>query len=400
MFHFIEYTLSSVMLWRTLLIILVIASLARHFNIPYEVGLVAAGIIATFFAPESLPLVAPNVFLDLLLPPMIFHTALHLDVRSVLSDAKFMYGYALIGTVSSAALMAIIGRILLGLDLRSAILLGIIISPTDPVAVVSIMSRIGTPDRLVRIIEGEALFNDGAAIAVFTVISSSSAGNINLLGAFYEVVISLAIGHLVGFAVGYATSKIAKRITKDVLVQTVLSFFALYTSYELASIVGEGGIIGSAVVGLIIGNLHLNRATNAAYETIDNNWEFIDFLITSFSFVLIGSLLNTRNLFNSIFIALIAFIAILVTRTAIIFGLTNLLNFSENRVSGKWQLIISLAGLRGIVSIMLALTLSLGPSSGLIDIVFGIVLFSLVFQGLTIGRLIPYILKKQSTKSG
>ena len=110
MFHLIEYTLSSIMLWRTLLIILVIASLARHFNIPYEVGLVAAGFIATFIAPESLPMVAPNVFLDLLLPPMIFHTALHLNVRSVLENGKFMYGYALIGTISSAILMAIIGR--------------------------------------------------------------------------------------------------------------------------------------------------------------------------------------------------------------------------------------------------------------------------------------------------
>ena len=394
MFHLIEYTLSSIMLWRTLLIILVIASLARHFNIPYEVGLVAAGFIATFIAPESLPMVAPNVFLDLLLPPMIFHTALHLNVRSVLENGKFMYGYALIGTISSAILMAIIGRSLLGLDLRSAILLGVIISPTDPVAVVSIMSRIGTPQKLREIIEGEALFNDGAAIAIFTVISRTSSNNINLLSDLYEVVISLAIGHIVGFLVGYFTSKVAKRITKDVLVQTVLSFFALYTSYELASIIGEGGIIGSAVVGLIIGNMHLNRATYEAYETIDSNWEFIDFLITSFSFVLIGSLVNIQNLYSSIFIALIAFVAVLATRTITIFGLTKLLNFGENRISNRWQAVISFAGLRGVVSLMLALTLSLTPASKLIDIVFGIVLFSLVFQGLTMGWLIPKMLKR------
>lgn len=393
MFSLIGYTISTGLLWRTLLVILIIASLARHYNIPYEVGLVVASILTTFFAPKSLPIINPSIYLEILLPPLIFHTALHLNVETVKENAKFMYGYALIGTVTSAILLAIIGHLILGFDIISAVLLGIIVSPTDPVAVVSIMKGVGTPDRLVKIIEGEALFNDGAAIAIFTVVSQSH--QIVIFNDLSEVVISLIIGHIVGFTVGYLTSKLAQRLTQDVFVQMVLSLFAIYTSFELSSVYGEGGIIGSAVTGIVIGNLHLGRITDEAYEAIDNNWEFIDFLITSLSFVLIGSVVDLHSFYKYIPLSLLVFISVLATRIVTITGVTELLNFGSNRISSRWQLVASWAGIRGIVSIMLVLSLSSVAVSGFVEIVFGIVLWSLLFQGLSLGLVVPFILGKE-----
>jgi CPA1 family monovalent cation:H+ antiporter len=400
MIGLISQSLSISLLWNLLLIILVVASITYYFKFPYTIGLVIAGLAAAFIAPNQLPEISPAIYLQLLLPPIIFHAAFHIDVATLIKQGKFIFSYAILGTLFSSLLIGLVCHYLLGLGLVEAFLLGIIISPTDPIAVISTLEGLNAPNRLTKIIEGESLFNDGVAIVVFTSLIGSTSGIIDPFKVSIEIIEAIVLGLTFGVAVGYVASFVVSRFKEETLIQTVVSFFAMYTSYQLASLMGGSGIIGTAMAGIVLGNLHRKRIQESVWLNIDNVWEFLTYLITSFSFILIGTSISVGNLAQEIWIVIIAIVIVLLSRLVTTFGLTRILNYGVNRVNVRWQVIITLAGLRGVVSVMLVSSLN-APYAGLLtNIVFGIVLFSIVVQGLSLkfvtGKLLKNELKVES----
>ncbi len=392
----ITQSLSINLLWNVLLVILVVASITYYFKFPYTVGLVIAGLAAAFIAPNQLPYISPAIYLQLLLPPIIFHAAFHIDITTLIKQGKFIFSYAILGTLFSSILIGLVAHYLLGLELVEAFLLGIIISPTDPIAVITILEGLKAPKRLVKIIEGESLFNDGVAIVVFTSLVASMSVVIDPVGVSLGIITAVVLGLAFGVGVGYVASFIITRFKGDVLIQTVISFFAMYTSYQLASSAGGSGIIGTAMAGIVLGNLHARRVEESVWLNIDNVWEFLTYLITSFSFILIGTSVSIGNLIQVIEIVVIAIVIVFLSRLATTFGMTRILNFGKNRISERWQLLISLAGLRGVVSIMLVSSLDAPYSGTLTNIVFGIVLFSVIVQGLSLKYVTLKLLKNES----
>jgi CPA1 family monovalent cation:H+ antiporter len=131
---------------------------------------------------------------------------------------------------------------------------------------------------------------------------------------------------------------------------------------------------------------------NQTWLSVDNVWEFVDFLITSFSFVLIGNIIKLVDLFSVFGVVLTVFAIVLVSRFVIIFGMASLLNIAGNKIGSNWQWIVTWTGLRGVVSVMLASSLPSNASS-LIEIVFGVVFVSLLVQGLSLEPFTRFFIK-------
>jgi NhaP-type Na+/H+ or K+/H+ antiporter len=148
-------------------LITLLALRARKFRLPYTVILVFAGLLLPFFPLLRIPEISPDLFLALLLPPFIFETAYKLDFNSMIKEADAVLSLAFVGTLLSALLIGGAAYFLLRFNLIEAFLLGIIVSPTDPVAAVSTFRSMGVSKSFSIIVEGEALFNDGVAIVVF-----------------------------------------------------------------------------------------------------------------------------------------------------------------------------------------------------------------------------------------
>jgi CPA1 family monovalent cation:H+ antiporter len=285
-------------------------------------------------------------------------------------------------------LIGLITNLTLGLGVAESLLLGIIISPTDPTAIVSTLQKLKTSERITSIIEGEALFNDGVAIVLFAaLIGFIKTGVFDAVIVASNILQSIILGVILGVLAGYTSYVVASKIGDEPFIQTILSLITMYGAYQLAAIFGGSGIISVGIAGIIIGNLLQRRIMEKTFQSMDNVWEFLTFILTSLSFILIGINVNVSQLLSDIPIIVLAIVIVIASRVVTIYELTGFLNFGANKLDRASQLLITWAGLRGPVSIMLALSLSETPIqsiSSLIEIVFGVVLFSILVQGLTI----------------
>jgi CPA1 family monovalent cation:H+ antiporter len=378
-------------------LILITSIITRYLKIPYTVGLVISGLIVALAVRFSLPVISPETYLTILLPPIIYHSAIHFDLSTVRSEGKYIFGYAFLGTLTSAILIGLITHFMIGLGLAESLLLGIIISPTDPAAVVSTLQNLKVSERITNIIEGEALFNDGVAIILFAaLIGFIETGILDPVVVTSNILQSIFLGMIPGLLVGYASYLIASKIEDEVFTQTILSLITMYGAYQLAAILGGSGIISAGIAGIIIGNLLPKKLTEKTFQSIDNVWEFLAFILTSLSFILIGVNVDVSQLSGDLPIIVLAIVIVIVSRVATIYGLTGFLNLGKNRLDRASQTLIAWAGLRGVVSIMLALILSETPIqsiSNLIEIVFGVVLFSVLVQGITIRYVASKLIK-------
>jgi len=265
--------------------------------------------------------------------------------------------------------------------------LGVIISPTDAVATVSVFKELGVSETLTTIVEGEALFNDGVAVVLYSsIISAFTYGTINLSEIAMGILLSILVGTLIGLLFGYLTNKIFL-LTKDKFVQAILTIVATYGCYQVATQLGGSGIVSVAITGLAVGNFIHKTQTKEISEAFDLVWDFTSFIVTSVSFVLIGIYLDISTLFDYIWLVSLSVLTTLAVRTVTVYGLSDILNFSKRKITRSWQNIIIWSGLRGIISIMLILGLPVLPiphAKEITAIVFGTVFFSVLLQGMSI----------------
>jgi CPA1 family monovalent cation:H+ antiporter len=151
--------------------------------------------LVTLLFPASLPHFSPEVFLTFLLPPIIFQAGTKVDISDLRRDLKLILTYAFVGTLLSSVLVGLLSYYALGFSPVEAFILGSIISPTDAVAVISILKRLGAPTRLTVIIEGETLFNDGVAVVLYSGITAAIlTGVFNPFIAVIGMILSIVMG--------------------------------------------------------------------------------------------------------------------------------------------------------------------------------------------------------------
>lgn len=382
-----------------LAVIAAVAFVARRTGLPYSVALVLFGLAISAISPPIHLQITSDLVLAVLLPGLVFEAAVRIDVGHL---ARAVGGVALLavpGVLVTAALVAALLHVGTGLPLPIGFVVGAMVSATDPAAVIDAARRLSAPKRLETLFEAESLFNDGTAIVIFVLALGAVRGEFSLAAGVLSfvtiVTVSLAIGLFAGLVVSIVLAQV-----DDHLVELTVTLLLAYGTYLIADTLHESGIIATVTAGIVLGSYGRRVGLSAAArETIDVVWGWLGFLLTALVFLLIGLAMTPQQLIDAALPIAWAVLAILAGRAVAVYVLlggasviAERTRFVEARLPIGWLHVMFWGGLRGAVAVALALALPLDfPDRALLQgIVFGVVLFTLLVQGTTAGRLLRW----------
>ena len=383
-----------------MLIASVVAIIARRFRaVPYALALVITGLILG--APGWFPTVRlqPHILFTVFLPPLLFESAIQLDADALRREWRSIARLALGVTVVSTFVIGPLAAWWLHLPLSVALVFGALISATDPISVIAVLRELHASARLTLLMETEALFNDGVAVVLFTVLVAAATGGggshqgpiSTFLGGVGLVLWNGVGGALVGAAIGLVASRTVHHVD-DHLVEITLTTIVAWGSYLAADALHVSGVLAVITGGLLVGNYGKTGMSAATRAAVGGFWEYAAFVVNSVVFLLVGIEEARAGLLHSLPFALTAALTVLVGRLAVypISFLAGKLHGERDTIPGSFQHVLVWGGLRGALS--MALALGLAPDfpfrAQIVTATFGTVLFSLLVQGLTIGPLL------------
>jgi CPA1 family monovalent cation:H+ antiporter len=327
---------------------------------------------------------------------LLFAGALHVNLAD-LAKQKWIIGLlATLGVLGSTFGMGFISRWVLGLlgielPLIDCLIFGALISPTDPIAVLGILKKAGVPESLETKITGESLFNDGVAVVIFLVFLEIATGTreittASVLGLFAKEALG---GVVFGLIIGWIAYWMLKSID-DYQVEVLITLALVTGGFALADELHLSGPLAIVVAGLLIGNHgRLLAMSDQVRDHLDKFWELVDEALNGVLFVLIGLEVLALTFSREYFIAGVLLIPLLLVTRFISVGGPVLIMRRFREFSPKVVTILTWGGLRGGISVALALSLPPGKNRELfLAITYIIVVFSIIVQGLTIGKLV------------
>ncbi|MGH9743227.1 MAG: cation:proton antiporter, partial [Candidatus Acidiferrum sp.] len=378
----------------------IIAVLATRLRIPYTVALVLGGlalgtlhfpIVEKIYQSNRPDWLNPEVVLILFLPPLLFEGSLKINVRQLLRNAIPLLVLANFGVLAATLITGYVLHWEIGIPIATALLFGAIISATDPISVLAIFKELAISNRLSVIVEGESLFNDGTAVVLFQILLAGIVtGNLSVANGIGEFLQSVIGGAVIGLTLGYAASKITKRIDEPQLEITITTILA-YSAYLAAHQFHLSGVIATVLSGVTFGNLGTREGMSARTRlALWSFWEYAAFIINSLVFLLIGLEVHFWELLGAWRTILLAVVAVLLGRAVSVYGLVPISNLFSERISLRWRHALVWGGLHGSLSLALALSLArdFPHREQILELTFGVVAFSIIAQGLTIGPLI------------
>jgi len=344
-----------------------------------------------------------DIILHLLVPIIVFESAFNANCKALLSNL----GTILFLAVPCMFLASIItGTILffgigesLGFPLTSALLTGIILSATDPVAVVDIFKKLGAPDRLNALLEGESLFNDATAIVAYSLLISFAVNESQIITST-DVVLYFMQNALGGAVVGLLTGYLAYllyRITVNHFGHTLFGLLAAVFSFYLAEhIFHVSGIVSVLVAGLFLGERYRN-SDNIGQQFAEHFWELNAYIANAVLFILVGVTI-TISMFTGQWLAmLIGVLAATFARAMVVYGCVPLFTSLPmiEKVDLATKNVMMWGGLRGAVSLALALSIPTEITGWytIQSIVYGVVIFTLFLQAPFMEKLVLKVLK-------
>ncbi|MEP7271924.1 MAG: Na+/H+ antiporter [Acidobacteriota bacterium] len=391
----------SITVFITLLLIASgVAMVTKWVRLPYTLALVIVGLIISpmHFLPAVH--VSPELILLIFLPALLFEAAWNLKLNHLRENMLPILTLATAGVGLSVGVIGLILHFGIGLSWGTALLFGAIISATDPVSVLALFKQLGVPKRLSVIIEGESLFNDGTAVVVFRILLGLVAGATTFSSPGQLIVSSVRDFSIVvfgGIAVGAIIAIIASTLTSyfdDHLLEITLTTIVAYGSFLLAEEMHVSPVMAVLVAGLILGNYGRPKGMSPTTQVAVNSfWEYAAFVVNSLVFLLIGLEIQIRTLTENLVPIMWAVVAMLLARMVAVYGLTSLINLRVEPILFRWQHVLVWGGLRGSLSIALALSLptTLPGRQTLVAMTFGAAIFSLLAQGLTISPLLRWL---------
>ncbi|MEU3774037.1 Na+/H+ antiporter [Streptomyces sp. NPDC032472] len=381
-----------------------VAGFARRIPVPAPLLLVAAGLAASYVPGVPPYTLDPHIVLPLLLPPLLYTAAVdssYLDLRAnVRPVALLSVGYVLFATlaVGYAAYLAVPG-----LSLPVALVLGAVVAPPDAVAATAIARRLGLPNRITTILQGESLVNDATAITAYNVALAAAVGaGVGWAGGIAEFLLASVGGVGVGLLLMVPIHHLRKRL-REPLLQNTLSLLIPFVAYAAAERVHASGVLAVVVVALYLGhrNWEVDFATRLQEEAV---WKMVAFILESVVFALIGLQLPVvlRGLGEyeggqAAWYAVAVFAVVVVSRFVWVFPATFVPRWFSERIrlrepetTWKAPVVVGWAGMRGVVSLAIAFSVPMGvPHRNLIlFLTFTTVIGTLVVQGLTLPPLI------------
>lgn len=406
-----------------LTITLVVSLLSRRLRLPYTLVLVIVGLSIGLSPLVHGVLLDPNIVLFIFLPSLLFEGAWNANVKKLAASWLPIFLLAGPGLLIALLFLALILHLGIGLSWLLALLVAAIVSPTDPIAALALFKILGLADRLRSVIEGESLFNDGVGVAAFEVFLqlllpslglasvSTALRGVSFFQLDLEIVWLLIGGPLIGVVVGWIASRFL-RLVDDHLFETMLTLSTAYASYLIGTLLHTSGLLTVVCAGLVIGSYGRDKSmSQRSQEAADDVWEFIGYLANSLLFLLLGMQIGTSDLIHAVPGILWAVLGVVVGRALIVYTLIPLHDFLARRLASRppkatrerfslprprplassWRPILVATGLRGALSIALVLSLPTNfAQRGLLEgIVYGVVLITLLGQGLVLRFFLP-----------
>jgi monovalent cation:H+ antiporter, CPA1 family len=340
---------------------------------PYQVVLAVFGIVVGLFPGLPRTHLSSQLILAVFVPALVFEAALNLNLAAL---RQVMWPVVLLstaGVVISIGLIGALAHLATGLSWPGSLLLGAILSPTDPIAVVGVVRRSRAPVALASLLEGESLFNDGTGAAAFTaVLSAIATGGFSLPDAGLRFTLLVVAGTLVGAAVGLAGAALVRMTTRAPL-EVGLTVLVAYGSYALASALGGAGVMAVAAAGVAMARVGTwGRRT-------ERSWARLALVLNVALFTLIGLGLPAYTVVTVASTVLVGFGILLASRAVAVY----LLGFG---LSHRWRQLMWWGGVRGAISVALALAArgQPGVEPSVPVIAYGVIVLSLIFQGTVI----------------
>jgi len=392
-----------------LLTLAVLLSLvARRVRLPLTVVLVVVGFLAAAIGViPGLAELEGEAFEEIVvfafLPLLVFAAALGIDLRAFLRNLVSILALAIPAFLLSAVLVGGGLHLLVGTGLGAAFLFGALISATDPVAVVAIFRELGVPRRLLTLVEGESLFNDGVAIVAASILLEAAVGgSVSVLAGVLDFLLVFAGGALIGILVGLVAAMALPWL--DRLPAVALSLAVAYGSFVLADeVLGFSGVMATAAAGMVLAGLAPSRATAEVREMLEQLWEALDYTANALLFLLIGLVIGPDAIIENIVPILVAVGLVLAARALAVVPIVFLLERVAHipRVGWRNESVLIWGGLRGGVALALALSLpeDLAERELLVALTGGVVLATLLLNATTIRALVHRLGLDQPSRS-
>ena len=374
----------------SLMVLLGLASLmlplASKLRTPYSVLLALFGILVGLLAVASggLPLPKPaadvlagvrdlgltgQVFLYLFLPSLLFAAGLSVNVRRLMDDVVPVLILAVVAVVICTLVVGASLHLIFALPLAVTLLLGAVIATTDPAAVVAIFRDLGAPRRMQILVEGESLFNDAAAIALFTLLLGVVAGHGSgsLAQAAADIVVDFAGGLVLGYIAGRAACTLSRAVNDYPVAETTLTVSLAYTVYIAGDVYLQvSGVVATVTAALVVGSIGRKHLSAEGWTRLQAVWEQIEFLASTLIFVLaatmIPDLLSDLRWSEAAMLAVMV-VAALLARAVVLFLLMPTLSAVRlaEGVSTPHKLVLLWGAMRGAVTLAMALSVIENP---------------------------------------
>lgn len=397
MHHFNEVFVQVLIL---LAISMGVIAIAKKVNQPYSIALVVVGLLLGLIHVPVLEeaetfITQSNVFqaiiISLFLPILLGDATLKLPFSHLREQSKPVIALAFGGTLLSFLLIALAMYGLMGLPLIVSFTFAALMSATDPISVISIFKSLGVPKKIVTIIEGESLFNDGIAVVLFQISSIYLLTYMEMgwvgIGSGVLLFLKFSLGGIaVGAVLGFLFSQLI-RFYDDYPLEIAFSMLLFFGSYFIAEHFHVSGVIAVVVGGLIFGSY---GARIGMLETtkmnINSFWDVITLVANSLIFLMIGLEIKHIDFTDKWALIGASILIVLIGRTLAVYVSMKFLK----SFPASWQVILNWGGLKGSLSIALALSLptTFEGRDDILVLTFSVVLFSLLVQGLTIKPLV------------
>ncbi len=393
----------------SLLIGALLKAVMRNSRLPYTVVLLLVGIAAGgidqlgLFGTDTLisgiflqvSSIDPHLILYLFLPTLIFESAYSMEPHLFFRIAPQITLLAIVGLIISMVLSALAVNWLLSWGMGTALLFGALISATDPVAVVALLKEKSSRKRLETLIEGESLLNDGTAIVFFSLFYGFSLGTtteIKALPVIGEFIWVVSAGLIIGAAIGWAVLCIIGKLINQPLIEISLSVAAAYLTFIIAEILHVSGVVALVALALMFSTLGRTRISPEIAHFLHQFWEMMAYMANTLIFLIVGIVIVTHTTFDSpqLWIILgVLYILLTFIRTASVWTLMPFLKRIGIGITRQKATVLVWGGLRGAVSLSLALSLAQDEAvpeqlrDQILFLTAGIVFLTIVINGST-----------------
>jgi len=381
----------------------------QRVHIPLTVVLAVFGLIVVQLQPnlavaqmvqgEGLKELLVNLFL----PILIFEAALGLSTREFMRNLVSITALASVALVISAAVVGVALHYLLGFPVLVALLFGVLISATDPVAVVAVFREVGVPKRLLTIVEGESMLNDGVAIVLYYVILGGALGeSLSVTDGSLEFLWVVAGGVAIGGVIGTVAVVLMPLLHR--LPAAAMSVAVAYGSFVFAEgLLGVSGVMATVAAGVAVGGMLESRAESPVRDLLHELWDALGFIANALLFLFIGLALDFDLIRENLAAIGVAILAVLIARPLAVVPLVALLERTKviPEVGQRNSAVIVWGGLRGGVALALALALppTLAERDQIIAMTGGVVLATLLVNATTISMVVHALGLDKPSKS-